>query len=220
MVDRKRLDHLRFQMVTQQLEKRGISDTRILEVFRQVPRHLFVPERLEKQAYEDHPIPIGLDQTISQPYIVALMTQSLLPEASFRILEVGTGSGYQAAILASLCESVYTIERIPELSTKARERLCRLGFKNVFFRVGNGAEGWPDFAPYDGILVSCAVPFVPPALLSQMKEGRRMVIPLGGFPSQILTLLWKQKGEIFAMEVCGCAFVPLIEKTVDHHASS
>ena len=203
---------LRDQMVEKQLSGRGIADRRALEVFRKVPRHLFVPQKLQYQAYEDHPVPIGFDQTISQPYMVALMTQCLAPKEDSRILEIGTGSGYQTAILAELCRSVYTVERIFELSKEAEKRLCLLGYQNIFFRCENGTEGWERFSPYDGILVSCANRTVPPKLLSQLKEEGLLVIPLGGPVSQVLTIVLKHTDELEFKEICGCAFVPLIER--------
>jgi len=207
---------LRNQMVEKQLAGRGIADSQILEVFRKVPRHLFVPQKLQRQSYEDHPVPIGFDQTISQPYMVALMTRCLGPKRSSSILEIGTGSGYQTAILAELCHSVYTVERIFELSKEAENRLHLLGYQNIFFRCEDGAEGWEHFSPYDGILVSCANRTVPPKLLSQLKEGGLLVIPLGGPVSQVLTVILKHKEEMEFKEICGCAFVPLIERGPAH----
>lgn len=207
----KDFETLRLQMVEKQLVRRGISDPQVLTAFRKIPRHLFVPEKLKNRAYDDHPIPIGLDQTISQPYMVALMTQCLHPKKSSTILEIGTGSGYQAAILAELFHSVFTIERIRELSLQAQERLRSLGYQNIFFKCGNGTMGWEEFNPYDGILVSCASRTVPPDLLSQLKEEGILVIPLGGSISQMLTIFCKVRDKMEAREICGCAFVPLIE---------
>ncbi|MFH1857687.1 MAG: protein-L-isoaspartate(D-aspartate) O-methyltransferase [Candidatus Omnitrophota bacterium] len=209
---KKDFEFLRNQMVESQLMRRHLVDPKILDVFRKIPRHLFVLETHLSQAYEDHPIPIGFEQTISQPYIVALMTQCMAPKADSRILEVGTGSGYQTAVLAELCGSVYSVERICELSARAEKRLRELGYRNIFFKCGNGAEGWDASGPYDGILVSCASRTVPTPLLSQLKEGGRVVIPLGGSFSQVLTVLRKHHGSLECREICGCAFVPLIEK--------
>ena len=207
----KDVESLRHQMVEKQLLRRGITEPKILEAFGKVPRHLFVPKNLESHAYDDYPLSIGFEQTISQPYMVALMTQCLAPPPPSKILEIGTGSGYQTAILAELSESVYTVERIPELSKQAEERLGTLGYHNIFFKCGNGAEGWSLHSPYDRIVVSCASQTTPPALLSQLKVEGLLAIPLGGGASQILTVLCKHHDVIEAKEVCGCAFVPLIE---------
>lgn len=208
----KAFESLRTQMVERQLKRRGIVDPKILNVFQKVPRHLFVPETLRDRSYEDYPLPIGFDQTISQPYMVALMTQCLDPQPTSKILEIGTGSGYQTAILAELVDSVYTVERILEFSMQAEERLRSLGYRNIFFKCGNGLEGWERYRPYDGILVSCATRTVPPSLLFQLKEKGLLVIPLGGAVSQVLTVLSKEKEKITSREICGCAFVLLIEE--------
>ena len=217
---RRNFETLREQMVEKQLIRRGVTHPKLLEALRKVPRHLFVPRGLEHRAYEDHPVPIGFDQTISQPYIVALMTQCLAPEPTSKILEIGTGSGYQTAILAELSGSVYTLERIHELLTQAEQRLDALDYANIVFKWENGTRGWEAFCPYDGILMSCASRTVPPSLFAQLGEGGRLVIPLGGPVSQVLTLLWKDQGQVRVKEICGCAFVPLIEKeTAPHEAS-
>ena len=201
----------RNEMVEKQLVSRGIDHVKILEAFRKIPRHLFVPKSNEQEAYEDHPLPIGFDQTISQPYIIALMVQCLMTQETSRILELGTGSGYQTAILAELSKEIYTVERISELSKQAEERLRFLGYQNISFKWGDGSEGWDAFSPYDGILVSCASREIPLPLLTQLKEERRLVIPLGGPVSQVLTVLVKHRDTMDYKEICGCAFVPLVE---------
>ncbi len=177
---------------------------------RKVPRHLFVPEDLQEIAYGDFPLSIGEGQTISQPYMVALMTQLLQVEPTDRVLEVGTGSGYQAAILAELAHRVFTIERIPELSRLAQERLLSLGYGNIRFRVGDGTKGWPEEAPFDAILVTAAAPKAPQSLVDQLAEGGRMVIPIGGRTSQDLWLFRKRGRRMEREYLCPCTFVPLI----------
>lgn len=197
-------------MVERQIRRRGIRDGRVLDVFRSVPRHLFVPPRWRDQSYEDHPVDIGYGQTISQPYIVALMSEALRLRGHERVLEIGTGSGYQTAILASLCSHVYTVERIAELSAAARRVLDELGYANVSYRVGDGTLGWPEEAPFDGIMVTAAAPSVPESLKSQLGEGGRLVMPVGGRGGQDLIVL-KRRGEEFERErLCGCVFVRLI----------
>lgn len=170
---------LRERMVERQIRARGVSDPRVLEAMAAVPRHLFVPDALIDAAYQDHPLPIGHGQTISQPYIVALMTESLRPQPGDRILEVGTGSGYQAAVLSVLVAEVYSIEIVGELAATARQRLGRLGYDNVEVRHGDGYHGWPDQAPFDGIIVTAAPGHVPQPLVEQLRPGGRMVIPVG-----------------------------------------
>lgn len=197
-------------MVEQQLRRRGIRDPRVLEAFGKVPRHRFVDAGVIRSAYSDHPLPIGEGQTISQPYMVALMTQCLGLKGREKMLEIGTGSGYQAAILACLAAEVYTIERIASLSEKSRSILAELGYNNVHFRVSDGTLGWPEEAPYDGIIVTAGAPRVPDPLIEQLAEGGRLVIPVGGGWSQDLIILRKMEGEIFEEQVCGCVFVPLI----------
>lgn len=184
----------RDMMVETQIIARGIKDQRVIAAMRKVPRHLFLDEALWMQAYEDYPLPIGERQTISQPYIVALMTEKLELKGNERVLEIGTGSGYQTAILAELSEMVYSIERIPSLAKRARKILDELKYPNVIIRVGDGSLGWPEYAPYDGILVSCASPYVPKPLLDQLKIGGRLVIPIGGECSQDL-IVYTKKGE-------------------------
>lgn len=176
----------------------------------EVPRHELVPEECRSEAYGDHPLPIGHGQTISQPYIVALMTQALEPEPTDRVLEVGTGSGYQAAILARLVRHVYSLEIIPELAARAEADLRRLGIRNVSIRLGDGAGGWPEEAPFDGIVVTCATPVVPRPLLNQLADGGRLVIPVGpAYEGQQLEL-WVRRGDTFHREVLTMVrFVPM-----------
>jgi len=193
-----------------ELRALGIRDERVLSAMARVPRHLFVPPELVPYAYEDRPLPIGAGQTISQPYIVALSTQALELSLQDRVLEIGTGSGYQAAVLAELAGEVYTVERLPELSQAARERLERLGYRNLHFRVGDGTKGWPDEAPFDAILVTAAAPKVPQSLVEQLAEGGRLVIPIGGRESQDLWLMRRRTRRLEKVYLCPCTFVPLI----------
>ena len=204
---------LRHEMVEKQIEARGISDVRVLAAMRQVPRHLFVSEALMDQAYSDFPLPIGEQQTISQPYIVALMTDMLDLGEDSRVLEIGTGSGYQAAILSCIARQVYSIERIDALAQAARERLAKLGYSNVETRCGDGYRGWPEEAPFDGIVVTAAAPYIPPALTDQLKPGGRMVIPVGQpYMHQELMLLTRDEaGETQTTDLIAVAFVPMIE---------
>jgi protein-L-isoaspartate(D-aspartate) O-methyltransferase len=202
-------------MVRTQLEERGIRDPSVLAAMREVPRHEFVAESLQHDAYEDHPLPIGAGQTISQPYIVAVMLQHLAIEPTDRILEVGTGSGYVTALLSRMCAEVYSIERHAELAESAEQTLGRLGCSNVKIAVGDGTQGWPEYAPYDAILVSAATSEMPPALFAQLREDGRMVVPVGSFLSQELQLIRKVGGQVEAEFLEGCRFVPLVEGTVD-----
>jgi len=175
-----------------------------------VPRHLFVPEAVRAEAYEDHPLPIGYGQTISQPYIVAYMTELLEPRPADKALEVGTGSGYQAAVLGELVKEVYTIEIVEPLGLRARETLRNLGYTNVHVRIGDGYKGWPEAAPFDCIIVTCAPDHVPPPLIEQLREGGRMVIPVGGFlGGQQLVLLKKEGGELIRKATLPVVFVPM-----------
>lgn len=202
----------RERMVKTQLIPRGINDPRVLDVFAKVPRHLFVDPVQRHMAYSDHPLPIGLEQTISQPYIVALMTQSLALKGDENVLEIGTGSGYQTAVLAELARHVYTVERLPQLSEKAQNILQELQYNNISFRVGDGTGGWPEKAPFEAILVAAASESVPPALVEQLSLGGRMVIPVGDSPVQDLLLLIKNQQCIEEQNLCGCRFVPLIHE--------
>lgn len=200
----------RERMVKTQLIPRGIRDQRVLDAMMKVPRHLFVEEALRGEAYNDHPLPIGHKQTISQPYIVALMTQALELKGNEHTLEIGTGSGYQTAILAELCEKVYTIERIRPLLEKARKRLWDLGYTNILFKAFDGTLGWEEYAPFDAIIVTAGAPRVPQPLLDQLAEGGRLVIPVGGKFSQDLIKITKKNGNIIQKDLGGCRFVDLI----------
>lgn len=199
-------------MIKEQIIARGVKDERVLDAIRRVPRHLFVDKAYYHQAYNDYPLPIGYSQTISQPYMVAVMTELLKLKGDESVLEIGTGSGYQAAILALLCNRVFTIERIPELSSRAKKILNELGFKNINFLIGDGSVGWPDFAPYDGIIVTAGAPDVPMALVEQLADKGRLVVPIGGEYFQTLNLITKHKGSVVKKELFECTFVPLVGK--------
>jgi protein-L-isoaspartate(D-aspartate) O-methyltransferase len=199
-------------MVEEQLAKRAIADERVLGAMRRVPRHLFVEEALRDRAYGDHPLPIGEEQTISQPYIVALMTTLLELAGTAKVLEIGTGSGYQTAVLAELARRVCSIERLPRLAERARALLEGLGYDNVWIRVGGGTLGWPDEAPFDRILVTAGGPAVPPPLFQQLAEGGRMVLPLGDEANQTLTVVDKVGGEMRTRTHGECKFVKLVGK--------
>ena len=204
-------------MVRTQLAERGIRDVRVLDAMRTVPRHEFVPESLRQEAYEDHPLPIGEGQTISQPYIVAAMLEHLGlqagDQAAERVLEVGTGSGYVTALLSLPCGEVYSVERHAQLAALAESTLRWLGYRNVKIRVGDGSQGWPEYAPFDAILVSAATAEMPPALFAQLREGGRMVVPIGPASSQELQLIRKIGGQPEVEVLEGCRFVPLVEGT-------
>lgn len=202
----------RDRMVETQLVTRGIHDPRVLDAMRKVPRHLFVDEALAAQAYADHPLPIGEKQTISQPYIVALMTEALGLEGHEKVLELGTGSGYQTAVLAELADRVFTIERIPSLLHRAREVLNSLGYRNVVYRVGDGTLGWPEEAPFDAILVSAGAPRVPQPLVDQLSMDGRLVLPVGDRLSQELILVERVPEGIRKTTLGGCRFVDLVGK--------
>lgn len=202
----------RDRMVETQLVARGIQDSRVLEAMRKVPRHLFVEEALQEQAYNDYPLPIGEKQTISQPFIVALMTQSLELKGTEKVLEIGTGSGYQAAVLAELVERVFTVERFPTLGYRANQVLQKLGYKNVVVRVADGTIGWPDEAPYDGIVITAGTPKVPQPLVDQLAMGGRMVLPIGDRVSQDLILIRRVEEGIRKTSLGGVRFVDLIGK--------
>ena len=197
-------------MVREQLIARGISDARVLDVMRRVPRHEFVSESLRQSAYEDHPLPIGEDQTISQPYIVALMLEHLALLPTDRVLEVGTGSGYVTALLSLLCAEVYSVERHASLAALAESTLRQLGHSNVKIRIGDGRQGWTEYAPFDAILVSAATADVPPALFAQLGEGGRMILPVGPASGQELQLIRRVGGESVVRSLEGCRFVPLV----------
>ena len=197
-------------MVEQQLRRRGIHDERVLRTMEEVPRHEFIPEERRHRAYHDEPVPIGEEQTISQPYIVAIMTQLLAVEPESRVLEVGTGTGYQAAVLSRLARQVYTMERHASLAERAQEIFRRLGYENIEVVVGDGTRGLVEHAPYDRMLVAAAAPSIPPALLQQLAEGGRMVMPVGSPEMQVLQLVRKSGGEMFTSNLEGCRFVPLV----------
>lgn len=207
-----KLASLRDQMVDTQLIARGISDPGVLAAFRKVPRHEFVPPGLQDSAYDDSALPIGEDQTISQPYMVAIMTELLKLKGSEKVLEVGTGSGYQAAILAELCRKLYTIERIGPLSKRAEGILKKLNYHNVEYIIGDGTEGFSPSAPYDSIIVTAGCPQIPPPLIDQLAEGGSLVIPVGERFYQTLTVVTKEKGKIKIEPSIGCVFVPLVGK--------
>ncbi len=200
----------RERMVREQIEARGVDNTRVLEALRKVPRHLFVPQQFESQAYADEPLPIGHGQTISQPYVVAFMSKELELKPEDKVLEIGTGSGYQAAVLAQLAKEVYSIEIVEPLAREARERLERLGYTNVRVRVGDGYRGWPEAAPFDAIIVTAAPDHVPPALLDQLREGGRMVLPLGrGYEQDLIKV--RRTGKGLQQEVLlPVRFVPMV----------
>ena len=200
----------RERMVEEQIRARGIKDELVLEAVKKVPRHQFVNESLVGEAYNDYPLPIPGGQTISQPYMVAMMTECLGLKGGERILEVGTGSGYQAAVLAEIAYKVYSIERDPHLARMARELLSKLNYKNVVIKVGDGTLGWREFAPFDGIIVTAGSPVVPKPLQDQLKDGGRLIVPVGSSAFQNLMCVEKKGPKIKNRKICGCTFVPLI----------
>lgn len=200
----------RERMVRNQLIRRGIRDSRVLEAMGRIPRDRFVEEALAGKAYNDHPLPIGCRQTISQPYMVALMTEALCLNGTERVLEIGTGSGYQTAVLASLSESVYTIERIPPLLDKARTILTTLGYTNITYKAFDGTLGWSGFAPFDAIIVTAAGPCIPRPLLEQLAGEGRLVIPTGQKDKQELVKIVRRPGEYVQHRLGGCRFVNLV----------
>jgi protein-L-isoaspartate(D-aspartate) O-methyltransferase len=198
------------KMVENQIRRRGVTDRQVLEAMERVPRHEFVPDRLKDQAYGDFPLSIGYGQTISQPYIVALMSECLALEPSDKVLEIGTGSGYQAAVLAEIVSQVYSVEILKPLADEAADRLKRLGYTNVHVRHADGYYGWQDHAPYDAIIVTCAADHIPPALVEQLADGGRLVLPVG--PPGDQQTLWevtKRGEEIAQKDITGVLFVPL-----------
>jgi protein-L-isoaspartate(D-aspartate) O-methyltransferase len=203
----------RERMVAEQIEARGINNQSVLDAMRKVPRHLLIPEPYRVFAYTDRPLPIGYGQTISQPFIVAQMTELIEPRATFKVLEIGTGSGYQAAVLAEIVKEVYTVELVKELGQLSAEQLKELGYNNIHIKIGDGYEGWADHAPYDAIIVTAAATSVPQPLVDQLKEGGKMVLPVGG-PSetQMLKLLIKKKGKINTRDIIPVRFVPFIHE--------
>src|SRR6266404_3373107 len=200
----------RREMVETQIRKRHVTDGRVLECLERVPRHEFLPAEFRERAYEDGPVPIGEGQTISQPYIVAAMTAALRLQGNERVLEIGTGFGYQAAVLACLAREVFTVEFRAELATEAAERLARLDFKNVHVHCGDGTLGLPEFAPYDAILVAAAAPSVPAPLLAQLAEGGRMIVPVGDVENQDLRLIERSHDTFRIIMLEPCRFVPLL----------
>jgi len=198
--------------MVQQVAARGVADARVLEAMRRVPRHRFVDDALQDQAYGDYPLPIGDGQTISQPFIVGRMTELLALGGREKVLEIGTGCGYQAAVLAELAARVCTVERLPRLAARARQTLEALGYSNVWVRTANGTFGWPDEAPFDRILVAAGGPEVPPPLFEQLAEGGRMVMPVGSADAQTLSVIEKRSGEMRVTQDSGCVFVKLIGK--------
>ncbi len=200
----------REEMVELQIEARGIKDKKVLAAMKKVKRHLFVPPGLRDLAYYDRPLPVGQGQTISQPYIVALMTELLLLKGDEKVLEIGTGSGYQAAILAEIAGQVYTIEILPTLARGAERLLNQLGYKNIKVRCGDGYQGWPEYAPFDAIIVTCAPPDIPQALIDQLADGGRLVLPLGE-EVQELKVLVKKKGKIEIEDIIPVRFVPMVK---------
>jgi len=210
----------RAAMVERQLKARGISDERVLEVMGRLPRHLFVDPSMMDQAYEDHPLPIAEGQTISQPYVVALMTESLDLDGSEKVLEVGTGSGYQAAVLAELCGEVYTIEIREGLAESAGELLASLEYDNVQVKCADGYFGWEEHAPFDAIIITCAVNHVPPYLIQQLKDGGRLILPLGSIQYyQTLTLIDRQGEELLVTYITRVSFVPMIGEALETGSS-
>ena len=201
---------LRQKMVNEQIMARGVRTESVIKAMQKVERHLFVPEQYRNFAYSDRPLPIGEGQTISQPYIVALMTELLDLKKSDKVLEIGTGSGYQAAILAEICDSVYTIEIISSLGKQAQALLRELGYYNIHCKIGDGYLGWPEHAPYDGIIVTCAPSKIPQPLKEQLAEGGRMVIPVGATYTQELVLVTKTKGKLIQKSVIPVRFVPML----------
>jgi protein-L-isoaspartate(D-aspartate) O-methyltransferase len=201
----------RVQMVKEQIEARGVKDENVLRILRTTPRHLFVPAGLRPQAYEDHPLPIGYGATISQPFIVAWMTELLQPAETHRVLEIGTGSGYQAAVLSRLVKSVYTIEIVPELARSAAKRLAELGYNNVAVREGNGYAGWAEKAPFDRVILTAAPEDIPKALLAQLAPGGRLVAPLGsGLPQKLTVVDKAPTGALRIHSIGEVQFVPMV----------
>ncbi|ESU26556.1 protein-L-isoaspartate O-methyltransferase [Flavobacterium limnosediminis JC2902] len=200
-------------MVKNQIQSRGVKDAKVLDAMRKVPRHRFVPSDKVSDAYEDTPLPIGYGQTISQPYIVAYMTEIINPKPAHRVLEIGTGSGYQAAVLSEIVSKVYTVEIVDELSKQAANRLANLNYKNVHVKTADGYYGWKEHAPFDAIIVTAAAEHVPPPLIEQLKEGGKMIIPVGSpFMVQELMLIEKSKGKIRTSAKMPVRFVPFTRK--------
>ena len=203
---------LRKMMLREQISFRGIRDDRVIAAFLKVERHKFIPEAHRNSSYADHPVPIGEGQTISQPYIVALMTECLELKGKERVLEIGTGSGYQAAILAELAQEVYSVERFPVLAQQARSVLDELSYSNIKIKVDDGTLGWKEEGPFDRIIVTAASSEIPQPLIDQLQKGGKLIMPVGETFSQVLTILEKEDGKLTSRIVCGCVFVPLVGK--------
>jgi protein-L-isoaspartate(D-aspartate) O-methyltransferase len=202
----------RHRMVREQIIARGVTDPQVIRAMQRVERHLFVPAGYVQRAYGDSPLPIGYGQTISQPYIVAYMTEILDLKSKDKVLEIGTGSGYQAAVLAEICDSVYTIEIVPQLGKRAQALLKDLGYDNVVFKIGDGYKGWKEHAPFDAIIVTCSPTHIPEPLEKQLAEGGRIIIPVGEKYVQRLVYLVKKKGKLYRKEVLPVSFVPMIDE--------
>jgi protein-L-isoaspartate(D-aspartate) O-methyltransferase len=209
--DRERFfDQKRQEMVSQQIESRGIKDPKILSVFLKIKRHLFVLPGLKSQAYDDNALPLDQDQTISQPYIVALMTELAKIKSTDKVLEIGTGSGYQTAVLAELANKVFSIEIINELAEEAKTRLSSLGYRNIEIRCANGYAGWPQEAPYDAIIVTAAAKNIPDALVQELKAGGELVIPVGSFSQDLFVVTKNKDGTVQKQEIIPVRFVPMV----------
>lgn len=200
---------LRHQMVSYQIKNRGIKNKKILETMNSIPRHLFVPQKIREESYCDHPLPIGLNQTISQPYIVALMTNELQVKPYHKILEIGTGCGYQTSVLADLVAEVYSIEIIPELAKTAKQNLAQLNFKNIHLKNADGLSGWEEVAPFDGIIITAAPADIPTPLLKQLKPGGNMIVPVGTFFQSLLNITKNDAGKIEKKTITQVRFVPM-----------
>jgi len=203
-------DEARLKMVREQIISRGISEPKVLSAMQKVPRHKFIDEEFFSEAFSDYPLPIGDGQTISQPYMVALMTQCLELKGGEKVLEIGLGSGYQAAVLAEIAKEVYSIERFAGLARRAEKNLLSLHYSNIKIKIGDGTLGWQEFSPFDGIIVTAGAPEVPISLTEQLAEGGRLVIPIGGKFMQTLSVFKKEDRKLTQKDICSCAFVPLI----------
>lgn len=202
-------EKMRLTMVREQIERRGVKDKNVLDAIRKVPRHKFVPVHLQKYAYADEPLPIGEDQTISQPYIVAFMTEQLQLKPGYKVLEIGTGSGYQAAILGELSDSVFTIEIVDVLARRAKETLENLGYKHIFVKSGDGYKGWPEQAPFDAIIITAAPTKIPQPLVKQLKIGGRMILPLGEYSQELVLLEKNNEKDVSEKPLLPVRFVPM-----------
>lgn len=211
-IDSDEFARMREHMVKTQIERRGVEDEKVLDAMREVERHKFVPEHYRERSYDDGPLPIGEGQTISQPYIVALMTEVLDLDSTKKVLEVGTGSGYQAAVLAEICDSVYTIEIVEVLGKRSKKLLAELGYENVKVKIGDGYKGWEEHRPFDGVIVTCAPSHVPQPLIDQMAEGGKMVIPVDVAFGQDLILLVKTEGKVERKSIIPVRFVPMTKE--------